>query len=81
MHPTQLTSPRSTRRYLDEAELGRRGGPQAHTPRTRTAVERRKRSIGFLTARYMWDIKARTTFKAQSFVLIASFPIPSIALE
>jgi hypothetical protein len=29
----------------------------------------------------MWDVEAHTTFKGDSFVLIASFPIPSMPLQ
>jgi hypothetical protein len=37
--------------------------------------------IGFITARYMWDFGARNTFEGGSFVLLATFPVPSMALQ
>jgi len=44
-------------------------------------IATKKKLIGFLTARYMWDVEAHTAFKGDSFVLIASFPIPSMPLQ
>ena len=41
----------------------------------------KKKLYGFVTARYMWDTGARNTFEGQTFVLLASFPVPSVALQ
>jgi hypothetical protein len=51
-------------------------GPELTFP-----IATKKKLIGFLNARYLWETGARTTLQGNSFVLTATFPIPSIPLE
>jgi len=44
-------------------------------------IATKKKLIGFLTGRYMVDVEARNTFEGTSFVLLATFPVPSVSLE
>ena len=51
-------------------------GPELTFP-----IATKKKLIGFLNARYLWETGARTTLQGNSFVLTVTFPIPSIPLE
>jgi hypothetical protein len=44
-------------------------------------IATKKKLIGFLSIRYMWDVDARNTFEGTSLVVLATFPIPSVSLE
>lgn len=51
-------------------------GPELTIP-----IATKKKLIGFLNARYLWETGARTTLEGNSFVFTATFPIPSIPLQ
>jgi hypothetical protein len=48
-------------------------GPEISVP-----IATKKKLIGFVSARYLWESGARSTLEGQTFVLTATFPIPSI---
>ena len=37
--------------------------------------------LGLINARYLWDFGARTSLEGGTFVLTATFPIPSVPLQ
>ncbi len=51
-------------------------GPEISVP-----IATKKKLIGFVSARYLWETGARTTLEGETFVLTATFPIPSIPLQ
>ena len=51
-------------------------GPELTIP-----IATKKKLIGFVNARYLWETGARTTLEGSTFVLTATFPIPSISLH
>jgi len=51
-------------------------GPELTFP-----IATKKKLIGFLNARYLWESGARTTLEGNTFVFTATFPIPSIPLQ
>ena len=51
-------------------------GPELTIP-----IATKKKLIGFLTARYLWESGARTTLEGNTFVFQATFPIPSVRLK
>jgi hypothetical protein len=44
-------------------------------------IATKKKLIGFLNARYFWETGARSTLEGNSFLLSATFPIPSVPLQ
>ena len=50
-------------------------GPELTIP-----IATKKKLIGFLNARYLWETGARSTLEGNTFVFTATFPIPSIPL-
>jgi hypothetical protein len=70
---------------LDIDLPGRRGlgkhrvygaGPEVTIP-----IATKKKLYGFINARYFWEFGARTTLEGNTFVLTATFPIPSVPLQ
>ncbi len=65
---------------FDELQLGRhRGygiGPEVTIP-----IATKKKLIGFINARFLWENGIRSQLEGTVFTLAASFPIPSIALQ
>ena len=51
-------------------------GPELTIP-----IATKKKLIGFVNARYLWETGARTTTEGSTFVLTATFPLPSIPLQ
>ena len=51
-------------------------GPELTIP-----IATKKKLIGFVNARYLWETGARATFEGNTFVLTVTFPIPSIPLQ
>jgi hypothetical protein len=51
-------------------------GPELTFP-----IATKKKLIGFLNARYLWETGARTTLEGDTFVFTATFPIPSVPLQ
>jgi hypothetical protein len=51
-------------------------GPDITVP-----IATKKKLIAFLNARYFWETGARTTLEGSTFVLTATFPIPSVSLQ
>ena len=51
-------------------------GPELTIP-----IATKKKLIGFLNARYLWETGARSTLEGNTFVFTATFPIPSIPLQ
>jgi len=63
-----------TGRY--EADGDENPGPELTIP-----IATKKKLIGFLNARYLWETGARSTLEGNTFVFTATFPIPSVPLE
>ena len=51
-------------------------GPEVNVP---TATK--KKLYGFINARYFWEFEAQSTLEGNTFVLTATFPIPSVPLQ
>ena len=51
-------------------------GPELSFP-----IATKKKLIGFLNARYLWETGARSTLEGNTFVFTATFPIPSVPLQ
>jgi len=51
-------------------------GPELTIP-----IATKKKLIGFLNARYLWETGARSTLEGSTFVFTATFPIPSVPLQ
>ena len=51
-------------------------GPELTIPIATT-----KKLYGFINARYLWEFGAHSTLEGETFVLTATFPIPSVSLE
>ena len=51
-------------------------GPELTIP-----IATKKKLIGFVNARYLWETGARSTLEGSTFVLTATFPIPSVPLQ
>lgn len=51
-------------------------GPEVTIP-----IATKKKLYGFLNARYFWEFGAESTLEGNTFVLTATFPIPSVPLE
>ena len=51
-------------------------GPEVTVP-----IATKKKLYGFLTARYFWESGARSTLEGNTFLLSATFPIPSVPLQ
>ena len=51
-------------------------GPELTIP-----IATKKKLIGFLNARYLWESGARSTLEGSTFVFTATFPIPSVPLQ
>ena len=51
-------------------------GPELTVP-----IATKKKLIGFLNARYLWETGARSTLEGSPFVFTATFPIPSVPLQ
>jgi hypothetical protein len=51
-------------------------GPEVTIP-----IATKRKLIGFVNARYLWETGARTTTEGSTFVLTATFPLPSIPLQ
>jgi hypothetical protein len=51
-------------------------GPELIIP-----IATKKKLIGFLNARYLWETGARSTLEGNTFVFTATFPIPSVPLQ
>ena len=51
-------------------------GPEITIP-----IATKKKLYGFINARYLWEFGARSTLEGNTFVLTATFPLPSVSLE
>jgi hypothetical protein len=51
-------------------------GPELTIP-----IATKKKLIGFVNARYLWETGARSTLEGSTFVFTATFPIPSVPLQ
>ena len=51
-------------------------GPDITVP-----IATKKKLYGFINARYFWEFGARSTLEGDTFVLTATFPIPSVPLQ
>jgi hypothetical protein len=51
-------------------------GPEITIP-----IATKKKLYGFINARYFWEFGARSTLEGNTFVLTATFPIPSVSLQ
>jgi len=71
---------REIEQLLQGRELGKHRvygvGPELTIP-----IATKKKLIGFLTARYLWETGARTSLEGDTFVFQATFPIPSVRLQ
>jgi len=64
----------------DGRDLGKNrvfaAGPELTLP-----IATKKKLFGFLNARYFWEFDAKSTLEGNTFVLTATFPIPSVPLQ
>ena len=51
-------------------------GPEVNVP-----IATKKKLYGFINARYFWEFEAQSTLEGNTFVLTATFPIPSVPLQ
>ena len=51
-------------------------GPEVTIP-----IATKKKLYGFINARYFWEFGAQSTLEGSTFVLTATFPIPSVPLQ
>lgn len=65
---------------LDLLDLGRHRG-YAFGPELTVPIATKKKLIGFINARFLWETGIRSQLEGTVFTLAASFPIPSIALQ
>ncbi len=56
--------------------LGLGVGPEVSIP-----IASKRKLYGFLNFRYFWETGVRNSLEGNTFVLTASFPIPSISLQ
>jgi hypothetical protein len=65
---------------LDGRRLGKNqvyaAGPELTIP-----IATKKKLYGFINARYLWEFDAQSTLEGNTFVLTATFPIPSVPLQ
>jgi hypothetical protein len=65
---------------LDGSRLGKHqvyaAGPELTIP-----IATKKKLYGFINARYFWEFGAQSTLEGNTFVLTATFPIPSVPLQ
>jgi len=45
------------------------------------AIATTKKLYGFINLRYLWEFGAHSTLEGETFVLTATFPIPSVPLQ
>ena len=50
-------------------------------PEVSFPIATKKRLIGLLDFRYLWDAGARTSLEGDTFVFTATCPIPSVPLQ